>query len=151
MNEARYHCANRPRAACELRLVRSQTLAYRSGELTFGVMAPSRPRLPRMTSQPTAPAVSQELTLQVLDAWDRTVDLRADFGYDAADPWAVAITFRGGSGRSTEPVTWAVGRDLLLGGLTDPTGEGDVQLFPSVDENGRAAVVMELCPPTAGW
>ena len=59
----------------------------------------------------------------------------------------LTITFRGASGRSTEPVCWAVGRDLLLRGLTDPAGEGDVLLFPSVDENGRAAVVMELCSP----
>jgi hypothetical protein len=55
----------------------------------------------------------------------------------------VWITFR----TTTDPVRWAVGRDLLLRGLTDPAGEGDVQLFPSVDENGRAAVVMELCSP----
>ena len=87
------------------------------------------------------------MTLQVLDAWGRTVDLSASFGYDPSDPWAVWITFRGASGRSTEPVRWAVGRDLLLQGITDPAGEGDIQLFPSVDENGRAAVVMELRSP----
>jgi hypothetical protein len=83
----------------------------------------------------------------VLDAWGRTVDLPAEFGYDPTDPWAVWITFRGASGRSSEPVRWAVGRDLLLRGMTDPAGEGDVMLFPSVDENGRAAVVMELRSP----
>jgi hypothetical protein len=100
-----------------------------------------------VTRQPISRALTQELTLQVLDGWGRTVDLRASFGYDAADPWAVWITFRGASGRSAEPVRWAVGRDLLLQGLTDPAGEGDVQLFPSVDDSGRAAVVMELCSP----
>jgi hypothetical protein len=31
--------------------------------------------------------------------------------------------------------------------MTDPAGEGDIQLWPSIDENGRAAVVMELCSP----
>jgi Streptomyces sporulation and cell division protein, SsgA len=87
--------------------------------------------------------LSQDLTLQVLDAWGRTVELTVAFGYDAGDPWAVWITF----GRTGEPVRWAVGRDLLLRGLTDPAGEGDIQLFPSVDENGRAAVVMEFCSP----
>lgn len=96
-----------------------------------------------MTQQPISRALSQELTLQVLDAWGRTVDLSASFEYDAGDPWAVWIAFRGAG----EGVRWAVGRDLLLQGLTDPAGEGDVQLFPSVDENGRAAVVMELCSP----
>ena len=93
--------------------------------------------------QPTSPALSQDIILQVLDAWGRTVDLTASFGYDAGDPWAVWITFPSPG----DPVRWAVGRDLLLRGLTDPAGEGDIQLFPSVDENGRAAVVMELCSP----
>jgi hypothetical protein len=101
------------------------------------------PRLVPVTQQPISGALSQELTLQVLDAWGRTVDLAASFGYDAGDPWAVWITF-GGNGDS---VRWAVGRDLLMRGLTEPAGEGDIQLFPSVDENGRAAVVMELCSP----
>ena len=110
-------------------------------------MVGSLARLLSVTQQPISPTLSQDLVLQVLDAWGRTVDLTAEFGYDAADPWAVHITFRGSSGRSTEPVTWAVGRDLLLRGLTDPSGEGDVQLFPSVDEGGRAAVVMELRSP----
>ncbi len=104
-------------------------------------------RLPDVTQQPISRALTQELVLQVLDAWGRTVDLPAEFGYDAADPWAVWITFRGASGRSSEEVRWALGRDLLLQGLTDPAGEGDVQLWPSVDEYGRAAVVMELCSP----
>jgi hypothetical protein len=108
------------------------------------VRAPAR--LPDVTQQPISGALSQELTLQVLDAWGRTVDLIASFGYDAGDPWAVWITF-GGTARTGEPVRWAVGRDLLLRGLTEPAGDGDIQLFPSVDENGRAAVVMELCSP----
>jgi Streptomyces sporulation and cell division protein, SsgA len=104
-------------------------------------------RLLPVTQQPISRTISADLVLQVLDAWGRTVDLPAEFGYDPADPWAVWITFRGASGRSTEPVRWAVGRDLLMRGVTDPAGEGDVLLFPSVDENGRAAVVMELCSP----
>ena len=104
-------------------------------------------RLLLVTQQPISRTISADLVLQVLDAWGRTVDLPAEFGYDPADPWAVMITFRGASGRSTEPVRWAVGRDLLMSGITDPAGEGDIQLFPSVDENGRAAVIMELCSP----
>ncbi len=42
---------------------------------------------------------------------------------------------------------WALSPPLLLQGLTDPAGEGDIQLWPSIDEHGRAAVVMELCSP----
>lgn len=96
-----------------------------------------------MTQQPISRALSQELTLQCLDAWGHGVDLPTSFAYDPADPWAVSITFR----PNGEEVTWVVARDLLLQGLTDPAGEGDVQLWPSIDDNGRAAVVLELCSP----
>ena len=71
------------------------------------------------------------------------MDLPATFGYDPSDPWAVAITF----GTPSEQIRWVAGRDLLIRGLTDPTGEGDIQLWPSIDEDGRAAVVMELRSP----
>jgi hypothetical protein len=130
--------------------VRSQTLAHRPDGFTFGERRAANrvtdQRLPRplvVTQQPQARAIAQDLTLQCLDAWGRAVDLPATFGYDAADPWAVWITFR----RPQDQVRWAVGRDLLLQGLTDPAGEGDIQLWPSIDEHGRAAVVMELCSP----
>ncbi|WP_242665201.1 MULTISPECIES: SsgA family sporulation/cell division regulator [unclassified Nocardioides] len=96
-----------------------------------------------MTQQPMSRALSQEVVLQCLDAYGRSLDLPASFGYDPSDPWAVWITFRG----PRDEVRWAVGRDLLLQGMTDPAGEGDIQLWPSIDENGRAAVVMELCSP----
>jgi hypothetical protein len=87
--------------------------------------------------------LSQRLVLQCLDARGRNVDLPAVFAYDTSDPWAVTIIF----GRSDDQVRWVIGRDLLRQGVTDPAGEGDVTLWPSIDECGRAAVVMELCSP----
>jgi hypothetical protein len=100
-----------------------------------------------VNQQPLSPALSQGLRLQTLDAWGRTVDVPATFEYDAGDPWAVRVVFPGGRGDAAAAVCWMVGRELLLQGLTEPAGEGDVRLFPSVDEDGRAAVVMELCSP----
>jgi hypothetical protein len=96
-----------------------------------------------VNQQPKAHVLSQELVLQCLDARGRTVDLPATFGYDPADPWAVCITFRG----PKDQVSWLVARELLIRGLTDPAGEGDIQLWPSIDDGGRAAVVMELRSP----
>jgi hypothetical protein len=93
--------------------------------------------------QPMSPALSQAVTLQCLDARGRNIDLPASLTYDAHDPWAVTITFRG----PHDEVSWVVGRDLLLQGVTDPAGEGDVLLWPSIDEDGRAAVVIEFCSP----
>lgn len=83
------------------------------------------------------------MSLQWLDARGRSIALPADLGYDPADPYAVSVTF----GTRDEAVTWLVGRDLLLDGLTDPVGEGDVLLWPSIDDHGRASVVLELCCP----
>ena len=96
-----------------------------------------------MTQQPTSRTLSQPVALQCLDARGRSIDLPAVLGYDPADPWAVEVTF----GRSAETVRWLIGRDLMLAGMTDPVGEGDVQLSPSIDEYGRAAVVVELNSP----
>jgi len=96
-----------------------------------------------VNSQPKAHVLSQELVLQCLDARGRTVDLPATFGYDPADPWAVCITFRS----PKDEVSWLVARELLIRGLTDPAGEGDIHLWPSIDDGGRAAVVMELRSP----
>ena len=144
--------------------MRSETLAHATHGITFGtdvhrrrrdaagpgagtganrVTDRFRARLLAVNQQPRARSIAQDITLQCLDAGGRAVDLPSTFGYDPADPWAVWITFRG----PRDQVSWAVGRDLLLQGLTDPAGEGDIQLWPSIDEAGRAAVVMELCSP----
>lgn len=93
---------------------------------------------------PSSPDVTQRVGLQCLDARGRSIDLPAALRYDPRDPWAVEIAF----GRPGEEVRWLVGRDLLLEGRTDPTGEGDVQVSPSIDERGCAAVILELCSPS---
>lgn len=66
--------------------------------------------------------------------------LEAELRYDPADPYAVAMAFlRGG-----HEVVWVFARDLLLRGVTEPVGDGDVHVFPSVDDEGRAVVAVGL-------
>jgi hypothetical protein len=96
-----------------------------------------------VSQQPISRTLAQPVDLQCLDARGRSVDLPAVLGYDPADPWAVAVVF----GKPSETVRWLIGRDLLLQGMTEPVGEGDVQLSPSIDEYGRACVVLELRSP----
>ncbi|MGZ4449998.1 MAG: SsgA family sporulation/cell division regulator [Nocardioides sp.] len=96
-----------------------------------------------MTQQPISASLSQELTLHCLDPHGRALDLAASFGYDPTDPYAVWITFPSPSG----DVRWAMSRSVLLHGLTDPAGQGDLQLWPSIDEDGRAVVVLEFHSP----
>lgn len=50
--------------------------------------------------------------------------------YDLADPMAVRLRFRQGSEVWVE---WQFGRDLLIAGVSMPSGSGDVYLWPLDD------------------
>lgn len=95
-------------------------------------------------NQPSVPDLTQRVGLQCLDARGRSIELPAGLRYDPLDPWAVEIAF----GRPGGEVRWLVARELLLVGRTDPVGEGDVMVSPSIDEQGRAAVILELRSPS---
>jgi hypothetical protein len=49
------------------------------------------------------------------------------------------------TGRSQ--VRWTFGRDLLAAGLYEPAGDGDVHVWPCLDAQGHAVVIVELCSP----
>jgi hypothetical protein len=49
------------------------------------------------------------------------------WSYSASDPLAVTLSVRS---RPDRWVDWLVGRDLVLAGLDDPTGDGDVRMRP---------------------
>ena len=70
--------------------------------------------------------------------------LDAELRYDPADPFAVAMAFL----KDGHEVLWVFARDLLLRGVTEPAGVGDVHVFPSVDLDGRAVVAIGLRGPT---
>ena len=84
------------------------------------------------------------MRLHCLDERGRSVDLPGALRYDVRDPWAVELAI----GAPGELVRWLLGRDLLLEGRTDPVGDGDVQVSPSIDECGRAVVILELRSPS---
>ena len=92
---------------------------------------------------PYAAVLTHDLTMECVDTVGTITTLDVAFGYDPADPYAVTATFCTAAG----DVTWTFARDLLARGLTDPAGEGDVHLWPSLDDSGRAAVIIELCSP----
>lgn len=71
-------------------------------------------------------------------------DLSAEFTYDPIDPWAVAMTLSTVSG----PVTWTFSRDLLIEGQFEPTGDGDVHVWPCLSPCGEAVVIVELDAPS---
>ncbi len=68
------------------------------------------------------------------------VKFNTRLNYDPADPYAVAATFYTPAG----PITWMFGRELLDVGTNQPAGEGDILLWPSLDPDGRAVVILEF-------
>ncbi|MFF1869364.1 SsgA family sporulation/cell division regulator [Streptomyces sp. CB03911] len=61
--------------------------------------------------------VSNELSFRIM----------VDLEYDPGDPYAVRFTFHL---PGDAPVTWVFARELLLDGISRPTGEGDVHIHP---------------------
>ncbi|WP_104106693.1 SsgA family sporulation/cell division regulator [Nocardioides sp. 616] len=90
-----------------------------------------------------AGVVEQDITMQCIDSLGRGHDLETVFSYQRSDPFAVTITFVTHEG----DLPWTFSRDLLARGMTEPTGDGDVHVSPSIDQRGRAVVVVELSSP----
>jgi hypothetical protein len=91
---------------------------------------------------PAAPDVVTHVLLDVIGPLGPE-PVPAELRYDAQDPYAITMVFR----REDREVTWVFGRDLLMRGLHEQTGDGDVQVFPSVGADGRAVVLLELASP----
>lgn len=91
----------------------------------------------------TATAVTQLVTLELIDPLGDATPLETELAYDPKDPFAVSATFMTVAGQ----VRWTFSRDLLLAGLHEPTGDGDVHVWPCLDNAGRSVVIIELCSP----
>jgi hypothetical protein len=95
-------------------------------------------------SMNTAPLiVSQTITLELIDSTGAATPIEAELQYDPRDPYAVTTVFM--TGRSQ--VRWTFGRDLLTAGLYEPSGDGDVHVWPCLDADGHAVVIIELSSP----
>lgn len=91
----------------------------------------------------TAATVTQMITLELVDATGAATPLETELSYDPQDPFAVSATFMTIAGQ----VRWTFGRDLLIGGLYEPTGDGDVHVWPCLDNEAHSVVIIELCSP----
>jgi hypothetical protein len=72
--------------------------------------------------------------------------LVAEFVYDPADPCAVTLVIQTESG----PVHWTFARELLVEGEYEPSGDGDVHVWPCLSTCGEAVVIVELQSPVGG-
>ncbi len=87
--------------------------------------------------------VSHQLTLELIDTNGNATPLAAELCYDSVDPYAVSASFDTGDAR----VRWVFARELLASGLNEPTGDGDVHVWPCLDAQGRAVTIIELSSP----
>jgi len=87
--------------------------------------------------------VTQNLTLDLIDASGTATPLEAELHYDNHDPYAVSACFD----TAATSVRWVFGRALLRDGIFQPTGDGDVHVWPCLDTRGRAVTIIELTSP----
>ncbi|WP_329362960.1 SsgA family sporulation/cell division regulator [Streptomyces sp. NBC_01483] len=66
------------------------------------------------------------------------------FGYDVKNPYFVRLSMVNSPG---DPVTWVVGRDLLLAGTEELSGEGDVKIWPSRQQAETPSLYLRLERP----
>jgi Streptomyces sporulation and cell division protein, SsgA len=90
-----------------------------------------------------APVVSRNVAVAYVADTGARVSMAGTLRFDPADPFAVTLTLRPGSG----PVAWTFARDLLAEGVEGPAGLGDVRIRPAIHE-GRQVVAVALCSPS---
>lgn len=90
-----------------------------------------------------APTVTHSIALELIDASGTATPVQAELRYDRHDPYAVSAVFSTGSTQ----VRWVFSRDLIAEGIYEPSGDGDVHVWPCLDVRGCAVVVIELCSP----
>lgn len=89
------------------------------------------------------PAINQDITLSCVDPWGRNVEVPTTLGYRRDDPYAVTVTFH----TQGDDVAWILSRTLMVRGLAAPVGEGDVKVYPSIDDQARAVTVLDFSSP----
>src|SRR4051794_1186689 len=79
--------------------------------------------------------VEVEASLRLVSRDASALPVRASLRYDPTDPWAVHVFFHPESDGG-EGVAWSFARDLLVWGLDEPTGIGDVRVWPWATPRG---------------
>ncbi|RNL79155.1 SsgA family sporulation/cell division regulator [Nocardioides marmorisolisilvae] len=97
-----------------------------------------------MQKQITAQAITEAMQMEFVDNEGTSTPLAASFEFTTSDPYAVSILFQG----EPTPVRWTFARDLLIEGFYEPTGDGDVHVWPCLSAEGNAVVILELNSPS---
>lgn len=96
-----------------------------------------------MSQQPVVADIALDVPLECFDESGNSHRLDTVLGYHRPDPYAVTMTFM----TADEPLTWTFGRDLLLRGMHESAGDGDVHVSPASNAFGQAVVLITLSSP----
>lgn len=88
--------------------------------------------------------ITADMQMEFVDAEGTATPLAASFEFDPADPFAVSVLFKA----EPVPVRWTFARDLLIEGFYEPSGDGDVHVWPCLSAEGSAVVILELNSPS---
>jgi hypothetical protein len=86
--------------------------------------------------------VFENVRLEFVDDEGRRAAVDADLVYDQRDPFAMSMVFQ-----TLPPVPWTFSRELLMTGMHEPIGAGDVHVWPSLSGTGEAVVIFEFSSP----
>ena len=100
------------------------------------------------TIRPTTVEVETSLRLVAPDA--TALPVRASLRYDPADPYAVHVLFHAESAGG-EAVSWSFARELLVTGLDEPAGIGDVRVWPWATPRGDFVALALSSPDGNAW
>ena len=87
--------------------------------------------------------ITRALTLELIDGAGAATTVEAELRYDVTDPFAITASFV--TGELT--VEWVFARDLLAQGRYEPTGDGDVHVWPCLSARGESVTIIELSSP----
>jgi hypothetical protein len=95
----------------------------------------------------TRPArVQAEVALTLVAPDGVALEVRATLRYEPADPYAVHVVFAAAEGADEPSVSWSFARQLLVEGLEEPAGIGDVRVWPWSNKTGPV-VALALTSP----
>lgn len=80
--------------------------------------------------------------LPAAGAGSRPAPVSTRWTYDSREPYAVTVAFATERGRWVE---WVFARDLLVEGLTEPAGMGDLRIRPDADPD---LLLLEIQAPS---
>jgi hypothetical protein len=70
----------------------------------------------------------------------------ASLRYEPVDPYAVQVVFHAGGDEPAAEVSWSFARQLLVDGLREPSGMGDVRVWPWLGDDGPVAALALSSP-----